>query len=100
MNKTQLVAELAKKMDISQREAKVIVDTVFEGLEEALIKGEKVELRDFGIFFVKEHKGFSRKNPRTGETIEVPRRKSPRFKEAKALREFINKPNEDQSKSQ
>lgn len=99
MNKSQLVAELAKKMDISQREAKVIVDTVFEGLEEALIKGEKVELRDFGIFFVREYAGFSTKNPRTGETIRVPRRKSPRFKEAKALREFINR-TEDQSKSQ
>ncbi len=99
MNKSQLIAELAKKMDISQREAKVIVDTVFEGLEEALIKGEKVELRDFGIFFVREHKEFSRKNPRTGKTIKVPRRRFPRFREAKALKEFINSV-DDQPKSQ
>lgn len=92
MTKRELIQRLAERLQISQKEARVIVDTVFEELEEALARGERVEVRGFGSFVVRSHDGYTGRNPRTGETVEVPSKRLPHFKTGKEMRERINRP--------
>ena len=67
------------------------MNTIFEGMKEALARGEKVEIRGFGSFKVKERKARDGRNPRTGEGIRIGPRKVPFFKVGKELRERINR---------
>ncbi|HEX16555.1 MAG: integration host factor subunit beta [Deltaproteobacteria bacterium] len=99
MTKRELIQRLAERLGISQKEAKVIVDTVFEELEEALARGERIEVRGFGSFVVRSHNGYTGRNPRTGEAVEVPPKRLPHFKTGKEMRERINRP-PGQAKSQ
>lgn len=91
MTKRDLVQRLAERLEISQKEAKVIVDTVFEELEEALARGERIEVRGFGSFVVRTQQGHRSRNPRTGEPIDVPPKRFPRFKTGKEMKERINR---------
>lgn len=99
MTKRELVQRLAQKLDISQKEAKVIVDTILEEMEEALVRGERIELRGFGTFSIREYEGHKGRNPKTGEIIEIPPKRLPHFKVGKETKNRINRP-QDQSKSQ
>lgn len=100
MTKKQLIQRLAERLDISQKEAKVIVDTVIEEMEEALIRGERIELRGFGTFSIRRYEGYKGRNPRTGEVVDVPPKRLPHFKVAKETKDRINRSPQDQSKSQ
>jgi integration host factor subunit beta len=92
MTKRELIRKLAQRLDINPKEAKLVVDTILEEIEEALTRGEKVQIRGFGVFSIREHQGFKGKNPRTGEVFFVPPRKVPHFKTAKELKERLNQP--------
>ncbi len=87
MNKSQLVAALAKEENLPLRKAEEVVNTVFEDMEKSLIKGERVEIRGLGSFKVKQYDGYKGRNPKSGEVIDVGPKKLPFFKVGKELKE-------------
>jgi integration host factor subunit beta len=66
MNTAELVLRVAERVNISQKAAKVIVDAIFEEMKDSLARGEKVEIRGFGSFVVKNYEGYTGRNPETG----------------------------------
>ncbi|GAB4229900.1 MAG: integration host factor subunit beta [Acidobacteriota bacterium] len=90
MTKAELVEGIVARSDLNRREAEVIVQTVLDSIIEALRRGEKVELRGFGSFRVRERAPRIGRNPKTGETVQVPAKRVPYFKPGKELRELIN----------
>ena len=91
MTKAELVEEVSRVSDLTKKHSEVIVDTVFESIIEALKRGEKIELRGFGSFRLRNRKSRTGRNPKTGEKVEVPSKKIPYFKPGKELKELINK---------
>jgi len=95
MTKSVLVEKMAEKISpetgLSKKQIEVIIDTIFDSIKEALAKGEKVEIRDFGNFRLRSRKARLARNPKTGESVEVPTKKVPFFKVGKELREMVNK---------
>ncbi|NCC20943.1 MAG: integration host factor subunit beta [Alphaproteobacteria bacterium] len=91
MTKSELVQRLAERNPhLYMRDVEKIVDTVFEEITRALAEGNRVELRGFGAFSVKEREARTGRNPRTGDTVEVEAKRLPFFKTGKALRERLN----------
>ena len=91
MTKSELIARLAEQNPhLYQRDVERIVATVFDEIAEALADGNRVELRGFGAFSVKEREARTGRNPRTGEAVDVEEKRIPFFKSGKQLRERIN----------
>ena len=91
MNKSQLIEALAKMENLTIKKAEMIVNTLFGSIEEALIAGDRVEIRGFGSFKVKSYDGYQGRNPKTGEVIRVEEKKLPFFKVGKELKERVDK---------
>ena len=89
MNKTELIAAIASKAEISKRDAEKAVNAFVGEVTEALKKGEKVALVGFGTFEVKERPARTGRNPRTKEVINIPASKAPVFKAGKTFKESI-----------
>ena len=93
MTKSELIAHLAlKNPHLFQRDVERIVSTVFDKISKTLASGDRVELRGFGAFSVKERKSRTGRNPKTGETVLVEKKSVPFFKAGKELRIQLNKP--------
>ncbi|MDD2868242.1 integration host factor subunit beta [Neomegalonema sp.] len=91
MIKSELVDALAERHPhLYQRDVERVVATVFDEISSALTRGDRVELRGFGAFSVKQREERQGRNPRTGETVSVPQKRVPFFKTGKELRERIN----------
>ncbi|MBI4031922.1 MAG: integration host factor subunit beta [Proteobacteria bacterium] len=91
MTKSELVQRLAERNPhLYMRDVEKIVDTIFEEISRALANGDRVELRGFGAFSVKERGARTGRNPRTGESVFVEAKRLPFFKTGKALREHLN----------
>ena len=91
VTKSQLIAELGQRYPrFSHTEAEVMVNEVFKAMSDALGKGERIELRGFGSFIVKERAARHARNPRTGAVIAVAAQRVPFFKAAKELRWRVN----------
>ena len=90
MNKAELIIRVSEKADVTQKIAKVIVDTLFDGMRESLEKGERIEIRGFGSFVVRDYGGYKGRNPKTGQIVEVAPKKLPFFKVGKELKEMVN----------
>lgn len=91
MIKSELIAKLAdENPHLYQRDVERVVSTIFESISEALADGDRVELRGFGAFSVKHRDGRVGRNPRTGESVQVPEKSVPFFKTGKELRERLN----------
>ncbi len=91
MIKSELIQKLAEdNPHLYQRDVERIVATVFDEITMALVRGERVELRGFGAFSVKEREARIGRNPRTGESVPVPEKRVPFFKTGKELRERMN----------
>jgi integration host factor subunit beta len=90
MNKAELVLKVAERANVTQKVAKVIVDTIFEGMKNSLVKGERIEIRGFGSFVVKNYQGYTGRNPKTGRLVDVTSKRLPFFKVGKELRERVN----------
>lgn len=91
MNKTELIAAVAEKAEISKRDAEKAVKAFTDAVAEELAKGGKVQLVGFGNFEVSERPAREGRNPRTGETMTIAASKTPKFKPGKALKDEINK---------
>lgn len=90
MNKSELIAEVAAKAEITKKDADAAVSAVIDTITEALVKGDKVQLVGFGTFEVRERSARTGRDPRTGNNIEIPASKAPAFKAGKALKETVN----------
>ncbi len=88
MNKTDLVNAVAAK-GFTKKDADAAVAAVFEAIEGALVKGDKVQLIGFGTFEVRERAAKEGRNPKTGETIKIAASKVPAFKAGKALKDAV-----------
>ncbi|MBT9135523.1 MAG: DNA-binding protein HU [Firmicutes bacterium] len=91
MNKSQLIDAVKQKTDLTKKDVELVVSTVFESMEEALITGDKVAIAGFGTFAVRERAERRGRNPKTQEEIVVPRAKVPVFRPFKTLKEAIDK---------
>ncbi len=91
MNKSQLIEALAKAEGLTIKKAETVINTMFSTIEDALANGDRVEIRDFGSFKVKEYDGYQGRNPKTGEIISVSKKKLPFFKVGKELKESVDK---------
>ena len=89
MNKTELVAAVAAKAELSKKDAEAAVNAVFDSVKDALAEGDKVSLIGFGTFSVKTRAARTGLNPRTKETIEIPEAKVPSFKAGSALKDAV-----------
>ena len=90
MNRSDLVEVLSKETGLTNRKAEEIVNRVFNGMANALAKGDRVEIRGFGSFKVKQYDGYTGHNPKTGEIVKVEPKKLPFFKCGKELRERVD----------
>jgi integration host factor beta subunit len=90
MKKSDLVDAIAGKTGVPKAQAQAIVEDVFELIAEGLSKGEKIDLRGFGTFSVREQAARTGRNPQTGEAIQIPARRAPGFKPGKELRDRVN----------
>jgi integration host factor subunit beta len=93
MTKTELVAELlaASSPHLRQQDAELIVETVFDRITDALARGERVELRDFGVFGTRQHNARTGRNPRTGEAVSVAAQTVPYFRTGREMQRRINR---------
>jgi integration host factor subunit beta len=90
MTKSDLVEHLSTKLNLPKGRAESLVDCVFDTMERALRNGERIEIRGFGSFEIREYKAYEGRNPRTGATVEVKPKRLPFFKVGKELKERIN----------
>ncbi len=91
MTKSELIEKVAANaINLTHRDVAVIVDTMFASMTRALQNGERVEIRGFGSFSTKKRKSRQGRNPRTGESVQVPPKWVPAFTVGKALRERID----------
>ena len=90
MNKNDLVAQVAEAAGLSKNDATKAVDAVFEGIADAMKKGDEVRLVGFGTFAIAERAASEGRNPRTGEKIQIPASKQPKFKPGKNLKDALN----------
>jgi integration host factor subunit beta len=96
MTKAELVEEVSRVSDLTKKHSEVIVDTVFKSIIDALHRGEKIELRGFGSFRLRQREPRKGRNPKTGDKVDVPPKKVPYFKPGKELKDLINRAAEEQ----
>lgn len=89
MRKSDLVDKLAKKVDLSKKDAKLCLDTLLDVITKSLTKKEDVVLTGFGKFTAVDRKARKGRNPQTGEEIQIPARTVPKFKAGKTLKEAV-----------
>ena len=90
MNKSELIKILAEQSNVSLGESTLVVNTFVDCMKDALLGGDRVEIRGFGSFKVKEYSGYAGRNPRTGEKVEVSPKRLPFFRAGKELKEYLN----------
>jgi len=90
MTKAELVERVAGMTLLTKKHAEIIVNTVFESIVRSLRSGEKIELRGFGSFRIRQRGARIGRNPKTGEKVNVPAKRIPYFKPGKELKELLN----------
>ena len=90
MNKSELIADVALRADITKKDADAAVNAVIDSITNALEKGDKVQLVGFGTFEVRERAARFGRDPRTGESMEIAASKSPAFKVGQGLKDAVN----------
>src|SRR6202789_3361441 len=90
MTKADLVDEVQKLGALTRRDSETIVETIFDSVIGALRSGDKIEIRGFGSFRIRQRKPRIGRNPKTGTRVEVPAKKVPYFKPSKELRDLVN----------
>ena len=90
MNKTELIAAIAKETELTRKDAELAVKAFADVVTAELKKGEKVQLVGFGTFEVSERAVREGRNPQTGETMTISASRTPKFKAGKALKDAVN----------
>jgi integration host factor subunit beta len=91
MTRSDLVEELAARFaQLTHRDAELAVKTVLDAMSDALVKGHRIEIRGFGSFSINRRPPRVGRNPRSGESVQIPEKRVPHFKPGKALREAVD----------
>ena len=90
MNRSDLIDVLIKETDLNSSDAKKVINIFFDSIKDALAQDQRVEVRGFGSFTVKRYKGYTGRNPKTGEKTDVPGKKLPFFKAGKELKDKVD----------
>jgi integration host factor beta subunit len=91
MTKSVLIEKVSERVEgLTRNQTEIVVDTVFDSIKKALMNGEKIEIRGFGNFRLKTRNPRKARNPKTGESVDVPGKKVLYFKVGKALKEALN----------
>jgi integration host factor subunit beta len=91
MTKSELVDKIVEANGVlTRKESEMVVNIVFDSMGDALRNGEKVEIRGFGSFTVRERGAREARNPKSGEIVNIPAKKTPFFKTGKELRERVD----------
>lgn len=90
MTKADLVEEVTLLGDLTRRDGEKIVDTIFDSVIHALRSGDKIEIRGFGSFRIRQRRPRVGRNPKTGAKVDVPAKRVPYFKASKELRDLVN----------
>jgi integration host factor subunit beta len=92
MNKAYLIEAMREQTWLTRDKAKEVVDLFFDQMSSALANGDRVEIRGFCSFYVKDYKPYTGRNPKTGEPVQIGRKKLPYFKCGKELKERVDHP--------
>lgn len=91
MTKSELIEQLTTDNDaLSKRESELVVNSIFDSIGNALVDGDRVEIRGFGSFTVREREAREARNPKSGDIVQISAKKTPFFKTGKELRERVN----------
>ncbi len=90
MNKSELIKALADETNLPMEDAILVVSTFVDCMKESLLAGERVEIRGFGSFKVKEYGEYTGRNPKTGDSVTVKPKRLPFFRAGKELKEYLN----------
>ena len=90
MNKTELIAAVAEKAELSKKDAEKAVKAFTDVVSEEIVNGGKIQLVGFGTFEVSERAAREGRNPKSGEVMNIPASKTPKFKAGKALKDMVN----------
>ena len=91
MNKAELIEAIASKTELTKTDVDKVVSSLIDVITDALAKGDKVSLKGFGNFEVRQREARMGRNPKTGETMEIAASKAPAFKASTALKKDVNK---------
>ena len=91
MNKSGLIEALAAKENLTERQAADVIKLIFNGFTDTMKKGDRIEIRGFGSFAVREYKSYKGRNPKTGKNVDVRQKKLPYFKVGKDLKGIVNR---------
>jgi len=92
MLKSDLIAILVAKRQLTQKQAELTIETIFDSMKQALCKGDNIEIRGLGAFHVKHYQGYNGRNPKTGQVIPVKPKRGILFRTGKELRERNQQP--------
>jgi integration host factor subunit beta len=91
MTRSVLIEKVTEKVEgLTKKQVESIIDTIFEGMKDALAHGEKIEIRGFGNFRLKTREGKTARNPKTGEKVQVPSKRAIHFKVGKPFHDALN----------
>ena len=90
MTKAELVEKVADKIQLPKKQTETVVNILLNSITEALSAGDKVELRGFGSFRIRNRNPREGRNPKTGDTVQIPAKRVPFFKAGKELREMVD----------
>ena len=90
MTKSDLISSLTTRNNLTQAQSIQIINLVFDGFKDALMKGNRIEIRGFGSFVLREYKTYTGRNPKTGKEVMVKPKRLPYFKVGKELKEKVN----------
>ena len=90
MTKADLVDAVSRVTELNRKDSEIVVESLFESIVKALKSGDKLEVRGFGSFRIRERRSRQGRNPKTGEKVNVPEKRVPYFKPSKDLKDLIN----------
>ena len=90
MTKADLVDAVSRVTELNRKDSEIVVESLFESIVKALKSGDKLEVRGFGSFRIRERRARQCRNPKTGEKVNVPEKRVPYFKPSKELKDLIN----------
>jgi integration host factor subunit beta len=90
VTKSELIEVLARKANLTKKKSEELVNTIFDAFFQSMVKGDRIEIRGFGSWFVKNYKSYVGRNPKTGADVFVPEKKLPFFKVGKELKKRID----------
>jgi integration host factor subunit beta len=90
MTKSDLVNVVTDKTSLTKKKVESVVNCIFDTMFEALVNGDRIEIRGFGSWYVKHYKSYTGRNPKTGSSVDVPEKKLPFFKVGKELKKKVD----------